>query len=1000
MSCNDQNVDNRTFVIQEKQSDAEQEIPVAGSTLFLIDGHAQFFRAYHAIRTNLTSPVTGEPTNATFGFVTMLLKIFQQYQPEYLALVIDVSSRKDLHRTKLYPDYKANRESPPIDFPPQVQRSIEVAKILGIPVLSLEGYEADDVLASVVTRYQKEHPDLEIRLISKDKDLEQLLSQTVSMFDVHKNESITVESLLEKKNITPDQVVDMLTLMGDSSDNIPGVSGIGPKTASQLISTYGTLENLFANISEIKGKRREKLENAIDTVKLGKQLVQLVCDLDIPFELCDAKIDFRTISTIEVMNVLTELGFGRLQNEFAQLLGSDTSQNSQTEFANAHANRKGAVAKNVDADADMPLFAGLDITSPSGTLIDAEGNIDLTALPDEPTRGEYISVLTQADLDACILEWKKADIISIDTETTSVVPTRAALCGICISTQEHSGYYIPVRSPNSSQHLDEECIIRSLKPLLEDVSIPKCGHNIKYDEIVLRRHGILLAGITFDTMVAGFLVDASRQSLKLDSLALGLLGYRCVPIDSLLGRRKKGVRSRTFDEVPLEIACMYAAEDADITLRLRNILEPQIRAMGLSDLSSTIEMPLVSVLADMEYHGIRVDPDVLDEQRIALSEQIIVLRGKILADSPREFNVDSPKQLAGILFNKPDDDQIGFGLKVVKRRKTGPSTDVEVLEKLDADPAVTSLVPGLVVQYRQLTKLVNTYLTSLKDSINPDTGRVHASFNQTVAATGRLSSSDPNLQNIPVRTEVGRQIRKAFIADEGYKLITADYSQIELRILAHLSEDDALIAAFQAGEDIHKAVAAEVFGVDDVSKVTKSQRDSAKMVNFGIIYGISAFGLARRLGGEVTNSEADRIIKDYRKRFVGIDAFLDQCVEQAKKLGYVETMFKRRRAVPQVLSRNAREAALGSRVAINSVVQGSAADLIKVAMVDLHAALPEAFPKVKMLLQIHDELVFEVPEDEVDSVLSFVVDKMETAVALKVPLIAESSVASNWMEAK
>jgi DNA polymerase-1 len=557
-------------------------------------------------------------------------------------------------------------------------------------------------------------------------------------------------------------------------------------------------------------------------------------------------------------------------------------------------------------------------------------------------------------------------------------------------------------------HLDEATVLDVLRPVLESSSIRKVGHNLKFDINILRRHGMGLAGISFDTMIASYVIDATRSSHKMDVLALALLDYHCIPITNLIGA---GRQQRTFDTVPLDAAIEYAAEDADVTLRLRGVLAPELEATGITRLFREVEMPLVEVLAELEFNGIRVDPAELDRQRGRLEERVKALRTQIADLAPYPFNPDSPKQLAALLFNRPDADPPGLGLRPLKRTRTGPSTDQEVLDKLAADPEIASPIPRLIVEHRQLSKLVSTYLVSLKDAIHPATGRVHATFHQTVASTGRLSSSDPNLQNIPIRTEVGREIRRAFVAEPGHVLISADYSQIELRLLAHLSEDPALIEAFRKGIDIHTAVAAEVFGVPP-DAVTPAQRSSAKMVNFGIVYGITAYGLARRLqmaGTETTADQAGRIIADYKARYGRIAAFLDRCVQQAERQGYVETILGRRRAIPQITARDPQLRALGERLAINSVVQGSAADLIKLAMIDLHRRLPGEFPPrggsmgrsaVRMLLQIHDELVFEAPEDLAARAAALIVDRMQRAMDLRVPLVVESAWSRNWIDAK
>jgi DNA polymerase-1 len=621
------------------------------------------------------------------------------------------------------------------------------------------------------------------------------------------------------------------------------------------------------------------------------------------------------------------------------------------------------------------------------------GLFPAAAAPAAPTDpGTYTLITTADELDAFVKEVRAAGRVAVDTETDSVDAMRAVLCGVSLSIAPKTGVYIPTRSPEPDRHLDTDAVLERLRPILEDASIEKVGQNLKYDMNVLRRHGVRLAGLSFDTMIASYVLDAARSSHKLDVLSLAFLGHTCIPITSLIGtgRVQKG-----FDEVPLDRAVDYAAEDADITLRLEAAMEPQLAAGGLRKLFDDVEMPLVEVLAELEFNGIQLDPDELDRQRERLAGRIDELRRSIGDAAPHPFNPDSPKQLALALYNRPDQEPPGLGLRATKRGKTGPSTDQEVLERLAGDPEVESPVPRLIVEYRQLTKLVNTYLVALKAAIHPETGRVHASFNQTVAATGRLSSSDPNLQNIPIRTEVGREIRRAFVAAPGNVLISADYSQIELRLLAHLAKDDRLIEAFHHGADIHKAAAADVFGVAP-DEVTFEQRDAAKMVNFGIIYGITPWGLARRLG--VSRDQAAEYIADYKARYPKIDEFLGQCIDMAVTEGYVETILGRRRPIPQIQSHNPQRRALGERMAINSVVQGSAADLIKVAMINLHKDLPARFPEARMLLQIHDELVFEAPEAQAKDVTALVATHMEHAMDLAVPLVVESAWSTSWID--
>ncbi len=954
-------------------------------TLYVIDAFAQIFRAYHAIRGDFKSPVTQEPTNATYGWVGMLLKILREYKPDYLVIATDVSGDQGTFRSDLYPEYKANREPPPMELCNQVDRCFDIARLMNIPVIGKERYEADDVIASIVRDIENGSDDVQIRIVSKDKDLEQLLSDRCALFDVHKDLTTDVAALLEKRGIRPEHVRDMLALMGDAADNVPGVPGIGPKTAAQLMQTYGSIDSLYDNIDDLKGKRKENVEAARNSIQLSRDLVTLVDDLDTEFDLNHAIVSVNDLPVDELIDVFRTLGFHRYPDELQALTGKRATPSQQ------------------QANSESPA----DEAPPPGSLFAAMSGgddeldpTDVSHLFVEPKRGTYTGVLTKEALQEVIKEVSNADRISVDTETTSLKARQAKICGISIAIESKTGWYIPIRSPEPERHLDEKTVLEMLRPVLEDPSIGKVGQNLKYDWVIFKSHGITLNGIVGDSMIASYLADSARSSHGMNALAQALLDYRCIPISVLIGEKKRGKSQKTFEEAPLDLAVEYAAEDADISLRLIEHLEPSLKIMGVRSLYDDVEIPLVTTLAGMEYEGIRVDPDVLDAQSEVLKKRIVELRELILNASPREFNPDSPKQLAGVLFNPVDDlSAPGLGLKVIKKGKTGPSTDMEVLGKLADNPEVETPVPSLIVEYRQLTKLVGTYLAALKEYINPETGRIHASFNQTVAATGRLSSSDPNLQNIPIRTEVGRQIRKAFVASPGHKLITADYSQIELRILAHLSKDTALVDAFNAGEDIHRTVAAEVYNVA-VEDVTGEQRSNAKMVNFGIVYGITAFGLARRLGGKISNEEAAKIISDYKTRFKGIDAFLDRCVQEATDHGFVETMLHRRRAIPQIASRNPRERMLGERVAINSVVQGSAADLIKIAMVNIYRKLPEACPGTRMLLQIHDELVFESPDAEVDAAFEFVVREMESAMSLRVPLKVGAEIADNWLEAK
>ena len=1039
-------------------------------TLYLIDGYAQFFRAYHAIRTPMTSPVTKEPTNMSYGFLGMMLKLLKGTpatggKPDYIAVTLDVSGDKGTFRSQIYPQYKATRSAPPEDLFPQIDRCLATLKNIGVPILGAQGFEADDVLATLVTRLRHEHPNLNIRIVSKDKDLKQLLasadetSGAVELFDVHTDELFTEVKLKEETGLTPIQIIDMLSLMGDNSDNVPGVEGIGPKTAAELIVTYGSADAVLAAAGQIKGKRGEKLREAGPILALSRSLVALRHDVPITFELGTASIS--TFNLAALIPTFKELGFNRYQDEVKVMLGladapivpaatvrPESAQRGATDGASAAA-KPIRQTKQQAVDAGPNLFSGslFDAAplAPQPSLAPGAGAPDAgdsfavtvesaglsgtaTAIPFHvpavrwPEAHHYHCVRTRGDLDALVAELSAASIFAFDTETTGLKPLRSQLCGMSFCVRPGTAFYVPVRSPLPSEHLDSATVLAALSPIMTNPARPKCGHNVKFDLLVLRHAGMAVGGasyqagpwqgshtiaphsragdepLPFDSMIASYLIDASRSSHSMDALALALLGHTNISIKELIG---SGKQQSTFDTVNLDLAAEYAAEDADVTLRLRNLMQPQLVAMNLMPLFTQVEMPLVGVLAELEYNGITIDAAELDRQRERLQGRTIELHDQIndaaMAALGRTFNPESPRQLSVALFNKPTDPEPGLGIKPVKKTKTGFSTDVEVLEQLAEDPAVSTLIPKLIVEHRQLTKLVGTYLVALKAEINPDTGRIHANFNQTVAATGRLSSSDPNLQNIPIRTDLGRDIRKAFVAAPGCVLVSADYSQIELRLLAHLSQDAALIEAFRLDLDIHTAVAAQINNVP-LTEVTRDMRSGAKMVNFGIVYGITAFGLARRLG--IGNSAADVIITGYKQRFPGITSFLRQCVSQALANGYVETMLGRRRPIPDIESTNPSRRALAERMAINSVVQGSAADLIKLAMVDLQDQINRAAAPagLKMLLQIHDELVFECPEPEAETAMKLITNRMERAMTLCVPLKADAGMGHNWYE--
>ena len=963
--------------------------------LYLIDGHAQIFRAYFAIRGGMTSPITGEPTNATFAFTGMLMKLLGELKPHYVVMAIDMPGKT--FRDDIYNEYKANREAAPEDLLPQFERIFQITRLFGIPVIGQEGAEADDVIATLTEQMvRSERPDdakVRVRIVSKDKDLEQLLIRDrVEMFDIHTDTTISPDTLKDTRGITPEQVVDALALMGDKVDNIPGVEGIGPKTAAKLIAEYGSIDGIYENIDKIKGKRREKLEAARDMMPRNIELVRLKRDLELPFELEQARVG--GVDANALYALFKELGLSRHEAELDRLL-----RGVQPQQAGGGENEQETFATS--------LFDMGPVPSQQGAASDGAQNNVYTHASDF----NYIAITTQSQLNELVATLKQQPLISVDTETLGLGHD-AKLCGICLawahrtvseseSDADHAavkglanvdGVYVPLYSPEPERHLPPESVIEALRPVLEAASIGKCGHNLKFDLLVLREAGIAMRGVAFDSMIAAALVGAPSQGL--DNLAMTILAHEMIPISQLIGTRDNTTPHKTMDQVPLDQITPYAAEDAHITLRLCEELKMQLHVMGMDTLANDVEMPLVEVLADMQHHGIQIDAALLREQAVVLNKRIEELRDEIFGAVGHPFNLDSPKQLAEVLFTELE-------LPVIKKGKTGPSTDFEVLQRL-ADmqnlPQQAAQVPKRIVEYRHVTKLVNTYLENLEHSISEKTGRVHAAFHQTGAATGRLSSGGPNLQNIPIRTNIGREIRRAFVANDGCMLISADYSQIELRILAHLSNDPELVDAFVNNMDIHRAVAAQVFEVDPAD-VTPQQRDRAKVINFGIIYGITSFGLARRIQGLDERGAADLIAR-YKHRFAGIETFMDKCVHEAQEHGYVTTMCGRRRRIEQITSRTPNTRALGERLAINSVVQGSAADLIKLAMVNLHRRVLRDASEMKILIQIHDELVVEAPESNSDESAQVVREEMEGAMNLNVPLKVDVGVGKDWFSVK
>jgi DNA polymerase I len=1003
-------------------------------TLYLIDGYAQIFRAYYAIRGGMHSPVTSEPTHAVYGFTGMLLKLLAQFQPHYVVVAIDAPGRTfrdDLYT--LYPElrrsggeplslsmpalermmaaegvpgevgpvsvpedgryahYKGTRRATPEDLTSQIDRIFEVIESFGVPIIGQPGLEADDVIASITHQILStpEYRDVDIRIVSKDKDLEQLINDRVTLFDIHTDTTIDTAALHANKGITPQQVIDVLALTGDTVDNVPGVEGIGLKTAAQLINQYGSLEGIYEHLDQIKGKRRENLEKARGYLPLSRAMVTLIRNANLPFSLGAARV--QPINLQRLLPIFRELGFNRYQEEARQLAA--TSAPLALAATVVELTPDAIAATETVADGTVSPFSPASFALPA--ISAAERDYETAA------SGHYEAITTREQLDALVATLAEQTIVSVDTETTGL-ERDARLCGLSFAWRAGHGVYVPTLSPHPDQHLDAATVLDALRPLLEDADLPKCGHNLKFDARVLLGAGVHLRGVAFDSLLASILLDPAQSGHKLDNLALTHLDYRMIPISDLIGGNEtqsesqpetRASSAQSIDQVDLERVTVYAAEDADIALRLYHALSVALEDRQMAGLLRDIEAPLICVLAELEGNGILCDPEELRRQGQALGTRVEELRQEIYAAVGSTFQIESTQQLAVVLF-----DQLGFA--AAKKTKTGRSTDITVLEKLAAqedrnDPRTG--VPRLVIEYRQLTKLISTYLGNLIASIHPEDGRIHTTYHQLVTATGRLASHNPNLQNIPVRGDIGRQIRKAFHAPPGCRLICADYSQVELRLLAHLSEDPALLTAFESDQDVHAAIAAQVFHVP-LEQVTKEQRARAKTINFGIIYGITPAGLARRIKGMDVRT-ATELIAEYRLRFPGIERFLQRCVQEALEEGYVCTLSGRRRAIPEIRSANRGERNLGERLAINSVVQGSAADLIKAAMVNVQRRIDRDHLPLKMLLQIHDELVLETPTDLAHAHAEIVCAEMEQAMRLRIPLRAEAGIGPNWLEA-
>jgi len=890
--------------------------------LVLVDGSSFLYRAYHALPSLSTS--RGEPTGAIYGVVNMLRKLQDSYDTPYFAVIFDAPGKT--FRNDLFAAYKAHRPPMPEELQAQVEPLRELIEAMGIPVIVEAGVEADDVIATLVRQARSQ--GFEVVVATSDKDLAQLVDEHVILDNTMSQTRLDAAGVRRKFGVPPERIVDYLALVGDTSDNIPGVPGVGPKTAAKWLMQYGSLDEVIAHAGEIKGKIGEKLRAHLEQLHLSRQLASIHDDVPLPLTLEDLRR--KPADTAKLIEMLKRFEF----TTWLRQLDIPTTQNSDTEG-------------------------------------------------DDPA--DYHAVLDDRLLSRWLSRLAEAPLFDFDTETTDLNYLNARLVGLSFAVRPGEAAYVPVAHdyPDSPLQLPREEVLAQLKPLLES-DHPKLGQNLKYDAHVLANHGIELRGITHDTMLQSYVLNSTATRHDMDSLALTYLGLKTVSYEEVAG---KGARQVPFAQVDLARAVPYAAEDADITLRLHQVLwhkleaEPRLRQLYLE-----IEMPLVPVLVRMERNGVKIDRGVLEALSEKLSRRMAGIEQQVFCVAGEEFNLGSPKQIQHILFEK-------LGLPVVKKTPKGqPSTSEEVLQQL----AEEFELPQLILQYRGLSKLKSTYTDRLPEQIHPLTGRVHTSYHQAVTATGRLSSSDPNLQNIPVRSEEGRRIRQAFVAEEGCKLVAADYSQIELRIMAHLSGDESLLSAFAAGEDIHRATAAEIFGVTP-EEVTSGQRRSAKAINFGLIYGMSAYGLARQLG--IGREEAQSYIELYFERYPGVRQYMDRTRRLAHEQGYVETLFGRRLYLPELKSRNPQRRQYAERTAINAPMQGSAADIIKRAMISLNDWVLEKGEGVKMIMQVHDELVFEVAEALLEEAVAQIGERMRSAAQLKVPLEVDLGVGDNWDEA-
>ena len=911
--------------------------------LVLVDGSSYLFRAFFGLPP-LTSP-DGEPTGAIYGVASMLKRLLAEQGPEHVAVVFDASGKT--FRDELFAEYKAHRPPMPDDLRVQTEPLLELVQALGFPMLQVSGVEADDVIGTLARRGAK--AGMQVLISTGDKDMAQLVDDKITLVNTMSDTTLDRDGVKEKFGVWPEQIIDYLALVGDSSDNIPGVAGIGPKTAAPLLAHFGTLEALYKRLKEVpevevRGAKQlpPKLEQHKDSAFLSRQLATIRCDVELPLGPKD--LAMRAPDKEQLRELYTRFGFKTWLRQLSE---------------------------GEDAPAAKPAVGASKPAAPPKAA----------AAP-----AHYAAVLDEKILDLWLEKLKTAQLIAFDTETTSLDYMQAEIVGLSLAVKAGEAVYVPLahRYPDAPPQLDRDKVLARLKPLLEDPARPKLGHHIKYDAHVLLNYGIRMDGMRFDSMLESYVLDSVASRHDMDSLAEKYLDYKTIHYEDVAG---KGAKQIGFDEVRVEEATRYAAEDADVTLKLHLALWPRLKAVpSLRKVFEQIEMPLVPVLLEMEHEGVLIDVKMLKKQSTEIAAKLVKLQEQAHKLAGEPFNLDSPKQLQTILFTK---------MQIPVKRKTAggqPSTAEDVLEEL----AEEHKLPKVILEYRSLNKLKSTYTDKLPEQVNPKTGRVHTSYHQAVAATGRLSSMDPNLQNIPVRTEEGRRIRKAFVAPKGCVMVSADYSQIELRIMAHLSEDAGLLKAFAQGMDIHRATAAEVFGLKP-DAVPPEQRRAAKAINFGLIYGMSAFGLAKQLG--IERSAAQEYVDLYFTRYPGVKHFMDNTRVLAREQGYVETVFGRRLYLPDIRANNPQLRQYAERTAINAPMQGSAADIIKRAMLAVSSWLKESRTGARMVMQVHDELVFEVEEKALAQVKQEVPRLMSGAAELKVPLVVDLGVGANWDEA-